>query len=231
MLLRFLVKKAAFRNTSLSFSTVKEEWAIISGFTKFAARSDLNLLLGEDIQPLKVEALLDNHSYFQGSWLLCLDASRFSVDDLRNHIAQRAALQTSIASSRTQKNSPDSEEALPMIIPGASVDKLVVKRVDYTPGSEKNSKLIRPASAYGISASTVRLRNVRYNVGLDSIKFFFREFELGPKEIERISTDIRLNQYLVHFASPAEAERAVHSLNLKVAAGNVMHLLWYQCCE
>ena len=193
---------------------VAHDWVIVSGFTKFASRRDLDLALGKRLQPavVKVEALVDKHSYFQGEWLLGLDHSKCSADEFRRRLARRSV----------------DDEADPLI--GAPTDRLEVKRVSYSPGGANNNPNLRLASALGITGSTVRLRNVRYNLGMDALLFFFREFELGPRGIEKVQMDNRFNQYLVHFRSPAEAERAMSTVNLKVASGNVMHLIWYSCC-
>jgi len=196
---------AAGSDGSSSSAQQGREWAVISGFSKFASRRDLDLALGEHVQPLRVDALLDQHRYFLGSWLLCLDKSKCTVEDLQQQL----------------KAPPQTTGTEPM-------GKLELKGVLYTPGQP--SSKYRLASELGITGCTVRLRNVRYNMGIDALLFFFRDFDLGPGGIEKIAMDTRFNQYLVHFRSPAEAERAMNVLNLKTASGNAMHLIWYTCC-
>lgn len=201
-------------------------WVMISGFNKFASRRDLQLVLGNAV-PAKVETLLDAHSFFQGSWLVGFHApdAELQIPDIRRRIhAQR----DKTTSARTSSAQPPGE-------PGAP-GNVSIRPVDYVPGAKniqgikglKTSVQIQLASEQGITGATVRLRNVRYNVAMDAIKFFVREFNLGPKGIEKMAMDPRLNQYLIHFSKPSEAEKAMHALNLKVANGNVMHMVWYQ---
>lgn len=207
--------------------TTEYEWAVISGFTKFAARRDLDVALGENVKPVKVEAILDQLSFFQGAWLLCLDPAVCNVDRLRTELSRpRAVL---------------GEPVQPNALVGASTEKLEVKRVRYPAhspsrgGASKGGENIKPftgrlASQEGITGCTLRLRNVAYNLSHDALMFFFRDFRLGPRGIEKLKIDARFNQYLVHFKTPTEAEKAMSLLNLKVANGSVMHLIWYSCC-
>ena len=217
-------------------STVAPVWAIISGFNKFASRRDLGLVLG-DVVPQKIETLLDAHSYFQGAWLLCLDPSE--VHKIRSRISSTEAAEPGSASSSPGPLQASSSAPVPSMTDAP--DKFTIRIIsNYVPGGANNNNTtnlkdrggqhIRLASELGITAATVRLRNVRYNLGLDAIKFFLREFDLGPLGIQKMTTDPKLNQYLIHFSKPSEAENAMHSLNLKVASGNVMHLYWYTQC-
>lgn len=197
------------------------KWALISGFNKFASRRDLQLVLGDAV-PVKVETVLDAHSYFQGSWLVGFDDPDGEVQI--RHIRSRLIAQ--------RDKRPFPAAAVAEVTNAGTVS---IRPVEYVPGTKvlkdtRTSFPIRLASEQGITGATVRLRNVRYNVAMDAIKFFLREFDLGPRGIEKMTIDPKLNQYLVHFSKPSEAEKAVHALNLKVANGNVMHLLWYQCC-
>ena len=202
------------------------EWAVISGFTKFAARRDLDVALGENIKPLKVEAIVDQLIFFQGAWLLCLDPAICSVDRLRKELSRPRAV--------------FGEPVQPNALVGASTERLAVKRVRYPAHSPSRGGIgkgenIKPftgrlASQEGITGCTLRLRNVAYNLSHDALMFFFRDFRLGPRGIEKLKIDARFNQYLVHFKTPTEAEKAMSLLNLKVANGSVMHMIWYSCC-
>jgi len=175
------------------------------------------MALGDRVRPVRVEAMVDSQSYFHGAWLLSLDRSVCGFDCLRQHLLRPRVMPGSAAANE------------PNALVGVPTDKLTVKRVTYVPGGRNNN--IYLASDLGITDCTVRLRNVRYNLGMDAVLFFFRDFQLGPRRIEKLKLDHRLNQYLVHFRTPAEAEKAMSMLNLKVASGNVMHMIWYNCCS
>ena len=210
-------RKALTRKNSELATNTKQEWVVVSGFSKFASRLDLDVALGDRVHPLRVEALVDHQSYFQGAWLLSLDPSVCGFDCLRQHLLRPRVMTGSAAANE------------PNALVGVPTDKLTVKSVTYVPGGRNNQ--IYLASDLGITDCTVRLRNVRYNLGMDAVLFFFRDFQLGPRRVEKIKLDHRLNQYLVHFRTPAEAEKAMSMLNLKVASGNVMHMIWYNCCS
>lgn len=47
------------------------EWYSIGGFSRFASRKDLDMALG-DLQPLKVDPILDMHLYATGKWAVLL---------------------------------------------------------------------------------------------------------------------------------------------------------------
>lgn len=53
------------------YKSVAAEWYSIGGFSRFASRKDLDMVLG-DLQPLKVDPILDVQLYACGKWAVLL---------------------------------------------------------------------------------------------------------------------------------------------------------------
>jgi len=166
-------------------------WVCIGGFMRFAARRDLELVLG-DLKPLQVDALLDFHHNPTGRWAVLMPDS-VTAEKLRTHLAERSSRRLTVQTFTTHEF-----KQLPL------------------------------ASKYGISSSCVRVKNLRLDTRFENVEFFFQDFALAGKRITRFSKDG--SSYMVHFATPAEAERCMQTAHFGNFEGSRMDLMWYQCC-
>lgn len=62
---------AATGGNQPEYTSVAAEWYSIGGFSRFASRKDLEMVLG-DLQPLKVDPILDSQLYASGRWAVLL---------------------------------------------------------------------------------------------------------------------------------------------------------------
>jgi hypothetical protein len=93
--------------------------------------------------------------------------------------------------------------------------------------------LLKLASKNGITDCTVRFKNVQCDVDVDELRYFLQDFELdsGSDAVTPFLFDkkVSTNQYLVNFASPEEAERAVLEKCFTAMDGIPIQMHWYNC--
>ena len=119
-------------------------------------------------------------------------------------------------------------------------DNLTLKnRIKNYKNLNLNYVLIKPAELismntaknYGITASTVRLRNLPNEIGSDQIKYFFQDYSLrkNPFQVRDYHTgELQEDLSFIHFSNPQEALRAVIQKNFKVILGRNIYLLPYE---
>lgn len=181
------------------YQNSKEKLVIISGFSRFASRTDLELCLG-DIKPLIVDPLLDVNLYPTGKWALQLSPADFH--QLRTRIKNR------------------------------EMRDLKLLSID----NANNPELDRTARKFQISNRTVRFTRVHKDCGPNEINFFLQDFDLEKSNnaIILISKDHAtsakiFSHYLVNFATPEEAERAVFEKCFATFEGYPVQMFWYHC--
>ena len=82
----FSVDAEHIENHTEESRPVKADWYIVGGFTRFASRRDLEMSLG-NLQPLKVDPILDVNCYTTGKWAVLLPS--INVVALRTSITHR----------------------------------------------------------------------------------------------------------------------------------------------
>ena len=81
---RLTVTTAARTVDKTTLAKEKAQWCILSGFTRFASRQDLNLVLG-DVKPLNIDPVLDANIFSTGRYALKFGSTQ-EVLLLGNHI-------------------------------------------------------------------------------------------------------------------------------------------------
>lgn len=163
-------------------------WYLLSGFSKFAARSDLMAVLG-DVKVDRIEPLIGNNRLPVGKYMIQLPASE------ENKLKERLRMKSSIQG---------------------------VVIADKIPFWTKKS-----ANLSGIDNCSVRCTQVSTILGEDELYTMFEKFHLSSKPIERIS-QMKWPYYIIHFATPEEAERAAVEMNGFSHDGNNLRLFWFQ---
>ncbi len=86
------------------------------------------------------------------------------------------------------------------------------------------------ASSMKVSHCTVRCKVLNTKTDLDDLHWIFEDSGLRNNGITKITGINHVNNiYLVHFASPQEAERAVTEKSCELVRGEKLELHWYQC--
>jgi hypothetical protein len=69
---------AATGGNKPEYTSLAAEWYTIGGFSRFASRKDLDMALG-DLQPLKVDPILDVQLYASGRWAVLLSVPNLHI--------------------------------------------------------------------------------------------------------------------------------------------------------
>lgn len=169
-------------------------WCVISGFSPFSTRQDLEQVL-KGVQPLAVDPLLDQQYFPTGKYAIRL--THQAAHKLRESLRQQ-----------------------------------------YPPKhilhDHQFMKAYRRSSSVGVTDCSVRTRSLPREVGIEALEYFFEGYQLQDRGIVRLldhwgaNKRTQSNQFLIQFASPSEAERAVIENDGAQIEGDNLSLHWFQ---
>jgi RNA recognition motif-containing protein len=103
--------------------------------------------------------------------------------------------------------------------------------LNYSVINPDDIKLLSTARNYGITSSTVRLRNLPNEIGAEEIKYFFQDYALRKNPFlirNHLTGDFHEDLSFIHFSNSQEALRAVIQKNFKMILGRNIYLLPYE---
>lgn len=181
-------------------SRQKQLKVIVSGFSRFACRQDLLNVLGP-IKPISIDPMLDKSHYFVGKYHLTLPMSQ-NLEVLRKHLDDN------------WKQTGD----------GLAITKYSATMYMFDPMQSVLS------SALHITQNTIKVKMMRKGITIDELYLIFENYDLRiprGKAIEWIPQSDA--NYLVHFATPEEAERAIVEQSKASACDEIIQLCHYSC--
>jgi hypothetical protein len=190
-------------------SSGKHKWYVLSGFSNFCTRFDLEMVLGTEIQPLAIDPLLDRNLYPSGKYALLLTNSQF--EKLKSLLRSKGSDKYNLYDDSILKNWKRS-----------SLYNITTStiRTRFKPENIALEDLEYFLEGY-------QLANNSNNSNIPVI-CKLKDLPTNSSSTNSSGGNGFNSQYLIQLASPSEAERVLMEKDGTMIDGVPVSFLWYQ---
>jgi hypothetical protein len=207
-------------------SNSSSQWCEIEGFSRYASRFDVESALQHpSVQVLSLYPELSPVLYPTGRWYVQMEMKKNSSGGSGSSSSSSGSKGASAAAAAVTSSTQPVEICRVHFMERFS-RRITIRRTAYSPR-------LALARSEGITPSTLRML-VSTHASLDHLKYFFEDYALAVdrKSLRRIleppnSSQGTMYSWLVHFRTPAEAQRAYQCLDRKYLLGQPVDLFRY----